>query len=188
MCRGQCKKSSLEHKLQFPTWLSMTKDCAKSFNKIRFSKNGVSSYVDKEGDIGFLQWRTDINMSKFAVVSKKYFTKFRPGQKPSETKGIAAHDDVTCPICWNNCQKCVILGKSSKHVRFIFVSFLSQKTDLSLEGGGDGRATTVCHWRLSWSQVTVSDNITLLAPWVAETIGQFVGQRCWRLISSVAST
>ena len=135
MCRGQCKKSSLEHKLQFPTWLSMTKDRAKSFNKIRFSKNGVSSYVDKEGDIGFLQWRTDINMSKFAVVSKKYFTKFRPGQKPSETKGIAAHDDVTCPICWNNCQKCVILGKSSKHVRFIFVSFLSQKTDLSLEGG-----------------------------------------------------
>ena len=104
MCRGQCKKSSLEHKLQFPTWLSMTKDCAKSFNKIRFSKSGVSSYVDKEGDFGFLQWRTDVNMSKFAVVSKKYFTKFRPGQKPSETKGIAAHDDVTCPICWNNCQ------------------------------------------------------------------------------------
>ena len=54
MCRGQCKKSSLEHKLQFPTWLIMTKDRAKSFNKIRFSKNGVSSYVDKEGDIGVL--------------------------------------------------------------------------------------------------------------------------------------
>ena len=65
---------------------------------------------------------------------KKFFTKFHPGQRLSETKDIT-HNDVTYPIYWNNYQKCAILGKSSKHVRFIFVSYLSQKTDLSRGGG-----------------------------------------------------
>ena len=69
-------------------------------------------------------------MSKFAVVSKTHFTKFCPGQRRPETKGIA-NDDVTYPIYWNNYQKDVILGKSSQHVCFIFVSCLSQKPDLS---------------------------------------------------------
>ena len=75
-----------------------------------------------------------IHMSKFTVVSKNHYTYFRPSQRPPETKGVA-HKHVTYPIYWNNYQKCVILGKSSKHVRFIFVSCLSQKIDLSLEGG-----------------------------------------------------
>ena len=48
MCRGQRKKSSLEYKLQFLIWLSMTKYRPKSFNKIEFS------YADREGDIGCL--------------------------------------------------------------------------------------------------------------------------------------
>ena len=69
-------------------------------------------------------------MSKFAVVSKTHFTKKCPGQRRPEIKGIA-HDDVTYPIYWNNYQKYVILGKSSKHVCFVFVSVLSQKPELS---------------------------------------------------------
>ena len=40
-------------------------------------------------------------MSKFAVVSKTHFTKFCPGQRRPETKGIS-NDDVTYPIYWNN--------------------------------------------------------------------------------------
>ena len=97
----------------------------------------VSPLTCREGARCWFQWwRTDINMSKFVVVSKQYFTKFRSGQRPPEAKGIA-HDDVIYPI-YCNCQNCAILGKASKHVRFM--SCLSQKTDLSLEGG-DGWAT-----------------------------------------------
>ena len=73
---------------------------------------------------------------------KKYFTKFHPCQRPSETKGMT-HDDITYPMYWKNYQKCTILGKSSKHLRFIFVSCLSQKIDFSLEGGvGAGQRTS----------------------------------------------
>ena len=98
----------------------------------------VSPLTCREGARCWLQWwRTDINMSNFVVVSKQYFTKFRSGQRPPEAKGIA-HDDVIYPI-YCNCQNCAILGKASKHVRFM--SCLSQKTDLSL-GGGDGWATS----------------------------------------------
>ena len=67
---------------------------------------------------------------------EKYFTKVHPGQRSSETKDIT-HDGITYPIYWNNCQKCAILGKTGKSVRFIVVSYLSQNTDLSLEGGRD---------------------------------------------------
>ena len=51
-------------------------------------------------------------MSKSALVSKIYFTKFCPDQRPPETKGIG-HADVTYPVYWANYQKRVILGKSS---------------------------------------------------------------------------
>ena len=76
----------------------------------------VSPITCREGARCWFQWwRTDINMSKFVVVSKQYFTKFRSGQRPPEAKGIA-RDDVMYPIYWINCQKCAILGKASKHV------------------------------------------------------------------------
>ena len=60
----------------------------------------------------------------FGYFGKKNFTTFRTGQKTSETKDIT-HEHVTYPMYWNNYQQCAILGKSSKHVRFIFMSYLS---------------------------------------------------------------
>ena len=116
-------------------------------------------------------------MRLFQKIVSENFDPARDLQRP---RTYVAHNDVTYPIYWNNYQKCVILGKSSKHVCFIFISYLSQKPDLS--GGGD--RTTTCfadylpayYWRLFGLQGTVSDNITMFAPCVIAPIRQSVGQ------------
>ena len=106
----------------------------------------------------------------FNCFGKKYLTKIRTSQRTSEAKDIT-HDTVTYPVYWDNYQKCAILGKSSIHVLFIFVSYLSQKTDLSRGRVRQPSNYLFCRLspslsleRLSCLHGTVLDTITLLAP------------------------
>ena len=81
MCRGQCKNSSFEYKSQSFICLGMTKDHAKSFNKIGFSKKKVSPLTQtkeeilvfcSEGDISICQnlWLSRNIISQHSVPSR----------------------------------------------------------------------------------------------------------------------
>ena len=121
------------------------KNRAKLFNKIIFLKNQCPLLHRQKRRYWIFMMNDRYQYVNFVGCLWEKITKFHTGQRTSETKDMT-HDIVTYLIYWNNyVSKCVILGKSSKHVHFIFVSCLRQKTDLSLEGeGGDGPATTVC--------------------------------------------
>ena len=80
----------------------MTRDRVKSFNQISFSKQMVSPRICREGErCWFRWWRTDINISNFAVASKQHFTNFCPDQRPPEARG-QPRDDLIYPLYWIN--------------------------------------------------------------------------------------
>ena len=86
--------------------------------------------------------------------------------------------------------KCAIHGKSSKHAGFIFVSYLSQNINLSLEGGGRGGGGQATTYFVGSHSVYHSDNTALsaLRPLTCRTNRSFLLGSCWRFISRLIST
>ena len=126
MCKGQCKKTSFEYKLQSLFFLRMTKYHAKSFNKIGFSKKKVSRLAQTKEKILAYVMKEIYQYVQICGCLEALFHNILSRPEASENKDII-HDDVTYPVYRKNYKTCVILGKSSKHVRFIFVSYVYDK-------------------------------------------------------------
>ena len=103
---------------------------------------------------------------------------------------------ISYSIYWKKYQKCAILGKSSKRVRFIFVSCMSQKIDLSLEGGGGHDQQLPVLQALTQSttggypackgpfQITLHSR----PPDLSNQTAIYLLDSCWRFISRLIST